>query len=179
MRPAILLSLLPLGACPQAPDTRNAADNGVLAAGPETAVAAVAQGDLPAGLAELAQASVPGMTIREAERKDRDGRTYYDIEGTRPDGSEVEIDVLVQPDGTLKAVEVQRDIDWASAPGPIRAVAAAKADAFTPQGVIESRQVAEGATIYEMFKPGEEDEPTMEVKWQGSKASVLTRRAIH
>lgn len=180
MRAATLFVLpLILAACSQGPEAGNTADNGVLAAGPETAIANVAQSDLPAGLPELVEATVPGMKIAEAERKEREGRVYYDVEGTRPDGSEVEIDVLQQPDGKLVAVEIQRDIAWATAPAEVRAAAAAKADAFTPERVIESRQVESGATLYELFKPGEKEEPAMEVKWQDGKAEVLTQRAIH
>lgn len=180
MRHAAALALpLIVIACSPAPDAANSADNGVLAAGPDTAITNVAQAELPPGLAALVEATVPGMKIGEAERKVREGRVYYDVEGTRADGSEVEIDVLQQPDGKLVAVEVQRDIASTSAPEPVRAAAAAKADAFTPERVIESRQVESGAILYELFKPGEKDEPAMEVKWQGGKATVLTERAIH
>lgn len=181
MRRAAMFTLsLTLAACSaEAPEAAKAVDNGVLAAGPETAIANVTDAQLPAGLAALVEATEPGMKIGATERKTREGRVYYDVEGTRADGSEIEIDVLQQPDGKLVAVEMQRDIDWATAPAPVRAAAAAKADAFTPGRVIESRQVEDGATIYELFKPGEKAEPAMEVKWQGGKAQVLTQRAIH
>ena len=183
-RPALLAAvpLLALAACSPGAESGNnaaAADNGVLAAGPETAISNVAAADLPAGLAELVEATVPGMTIAEAERKEREGRIYYDVEGTRPDGSEVEIDVLQGADGKLAAVEVQRDIDWATAPEPVRTAAAAKKDAFTPQSVIESRQVEGGETIYELFAPGNPKEPAMEVRWQNGKAEVLGERWAH
>lgn len=170
-----------LAACSPEAETGNAApaDNGVLPQGPETAIRNVAAAELPAGLAELVEATVPGMTIGEAERKEREGRIYYDVEGARPDGSEIEIDVLQGADGKLTAVEVQRDIDWATAPEPVRAAAAAKQDAFTPERVIESRQVEGGATIYELFAPGRKDEPAMEVRWQGGKAEVLGERWAH
>ncbi len=178
--PALIL-LAAATACSPTADTANgnAADNGVLAAGPETAVSNLATSDLPAGLAELVEATVPGMTITEAERKEREGRIYYDVEGTRPDGSEVEIDVLAGADGKLTAVEVQRDIDWATAPAPVRAAAAAKKDAFTPERVIESRQVEGGETIYELFALGKPKEPAMEVRWQDGKAEVLSERWAH
>lgn len=182
-RTAPLLALaIALAACsPTADTTNNAveADNGILSAGPETMIRNVSAVDLPAGLAELVEATVPGMTIVEAERKEREGRIYYDVEGTRPDGSEVEIDVLQAADGKLTAVEVQRDIDWAMAPAPVRAAAAAKKDAFAPERVIESRQVESGATIYELFAPGRKDEPAMEVRWQNDKADVLGERWAH
>lgn len=180
---APLLALaVTLAACSPASDNANnavEADNGVLSAGPATAISNVAATDLPAGLAELVETTVPGMTIAEAERKEREGRIYYDVEGARPDGSAVEIDVLQGADGKLTAVEVQRDIDWAAAPAPVRAAAAAKKDAFTPERVIESRQVDSGATIYELFAPGRKDEPAMEVRWQNDKAEVLGERWAH
>lgn len=184
--PALTLAAM-LAACSPAADTANnmagntatEAGNGMLDAGPETAIRNVATSDLPAGLAELVEATVPGMTIVEAERKERDGRVYFDVEGARADGSEVEIDVLQGADGKLTAVEVQRDIDWASAPAPVRDAAAAKKDAFVPERVIESRQVEDGAVIYELFAPGRKDEPAMEVRWQNGKAEVLSERAAH
>lgn len=179
--PALILATA-IGACSPGAETANnaaAADNGVLAAGPETVISNVAQAELPAGLAALVEATVPGMTIAEAERKEREGRIYYDVEGTRPDGSEVEIDVLQGPDGKLTAVEVQRDIDWATAPAAVRGAAAAKKDAFAPERVIESRQVDSGATIYELFAPGKPKEPAMEVRWQNGKAEVLGERWAH
>lgn len=174
----LALPLLALAACsPAGNDTAPA--NGTLPQGPATAISNVAAAELPAGVAELAEATVPGMKIEEAERKERDGRTYYDVEGTRPDGSEVEIDMLVQPDGSLKAVEVQRDIAWGHAPAAVRAAAAATADAFTPERVIESRQIEDGRTIYELFAPGKPGEPAMEIAWKDGKATLLTERAIH
>ena len=151
----------------------------MLPEGPETAISNVTQAELPPGLAALVEATVPGMTIAEAERKQREGRIYYDVEGTRPDGSEVEIDVLQGADGKLSAVEVQRDIDWATAPAAVRTAAASKKDAFIPERVIESRQVEGGATIYELFAPGRKDEPAMEVRWQNGKAEVLGERWAH
>lgn len=181
LSPALVV-LAALAACSPGAESGNnaaAADNGVLAAGPETAISNVAATDLPAGLAALVEATVPGMTIVEAERKEREGRVYYDVEGTKPDGSEVEIDVLAGADGKLTAVEVQRDIDWSTAPQPVRAAAAAKKDTFTPERVIESRQVEGGETIYELFAPGKPKEPAMEVRWQNGKAEVLGERWAH
>lgn len=178
--PALVLGAA-LAACSPTAESGNnaAADNGVLAAGPETVISNVAATELPAGLAALVEATVPGMTVTEAERKEREGRIYYDVEGTKADGSEIEIDVLQGADGKLSAVEVQRDIDWATAPEQVRAAAAAKKDAFTPERVIESRQVEGGETIYELFAPGKPKEPAMEVRWQNGKAEVLGERWAH
>lgn len=183
MRPtAPLLALVTLvAACSPAADNPNGgtADNGVLSDGPLTEISNVAETGLPKGLSALVETTVSGTTIVKVERKEREGRIYYDVEGTKPDGSEVEIDVLQGADGKLTAVEVQRDIAWPAAPAEVRAAAAAKKDAFTPERVIESRQVEGGETIYELFAPGKPKEPAMEVRWQNGKAEVLGERWAH
>ena len=155
----------------------NVASNGVLPAGPVTNAAEVAAADLPPALRELAEKSVPGIVIAEAERKEREGRIYYDIEGKRSDGSEVELDVLQEGSG-FKLVEIQRDIAWADAPAAAQSAARAQKGAFVPERVIESTQT-DGSVIYELFAPSRKDEPAMEVKMAGGKAEVLTRRWQH
>src|SRR3546814_9822698 len=70
------------------------------------------------------------IEIAEAERKERDGKIFFDVEGTRPDGSPVELD-LIEETGQYRVVEMQRDIAWADAPAPVRAAAGAAGDAFT------------------------------------------------
>lgn len=155
----------------------NAAGNGVLAAGPVTNVSNVASEALPGKLAALAEKHVPGITIDEAERKEREGRVYYDIEGRRLDGSLVELDVL-QEGANYKLVEIQRDIPWADAPAAAQAAAKAQKGAFVPERVIESTQT-DGTIIYELFAPGRKAEPAMEVRLAGGKAEVLTKRWEH
>ena len=155
----------------------HAAGNGLLAEGPVTNVTAVEGDSLPAPLRALAEKAVPGIVIAEAERKERDGRVYYDIEGQRPDGSEVELDVL-QDGQDYKVVEIQRDIDWADAPAAARAVAEAQKGTFAPERVIESTQT-DGSVIYELFAPNRKDEPAMEVRMANGKAEVLTERWQH
>lgn len=178
--PLLTLATL-VAACSPAADNASGgtAGNGVLSEGPATEISNVIAADLPDGLSALVETTVSGTTIVKVERKEREGRTYYDVEGTKPDGSEVEIDVLQGADGKLIAVEVQRDIDWSSAPAEVRTAAAAKKDAFTPERVIESRQVEGGETIYELFAPGKPKEPAMEVRWQDGKAEVLGERWAH
>lgn len=179
MRLVAIIAAATLAGCSGVVDAGNTADNGVLPAGAETAVTNVADNSLPAGLAELVEATVPGMKIGEVERKERAGRIYYDVEGTNTDGSEIEIDVLAGADGKLTAVEIQRDITWASAPAQVRTAAASKKDAFEPARVIESRQVEDGAVIYELFARGRTDEPAMEVRFHNGTASVLNERWAH
>lgn len=171
MKRITVTATLLLAACSAEPEP----SNGVLPQGPQTNVAAVDAGAIPADVRALAERTVPGMVVEEAERKERDGRTYWDVEGKRPDGSEVEIDML-DTAGRLSAVEIQRDVAWADVPA---AVSAAAKPPFVPGRVIESRQVEDGTTIYELFAPGRTDEPAMEVRWQDGKASVLTTRNPH
>lgn len=139
-----------------------------------TALAGPALADtVPADVAAAVKKAMPQMTISEAELKERDGRRYYDVEGTLPDGSEIELDMLQTSQG-WEVVEIQRDIAWASAPAPVRA-AAGRAE---PVRVIESRQT-DGTVIYELFAQGQPKDPALEVKWRDGKAELLTSRWPH
>lgn len=151
-----------------------APEKSVLADGPAAEISKVAAADLPAGVRDAVLARVPGMTIVEAERKARDGKIFFDVEGTRPDGSEVELD-LIEEAGKYRVVEMQRDIAWADAPAPVRAAAGAAADAFTPARVIESTQ-EDGTVVYELFAPDKPAEPAAEVNWKDGKAVLRTER---
>lgn len=165
-----------LAACSDAPATPDAG-NGVLAQGPETDISDVAAADLPQPLTALIQQTVPGMQVEEAERKEREGRVYYDVEGTRPDGSEVELDIM-EEGGAYRVVEIQRDIAFADAPQPVVQAARAAPGFFEPARVIESRQT-DGTIIYELFAPGRTDEPAMEVSLKDGQARLLTERWAH
>ncbi|RHW17799.1 hypothetical protein D1610_09800 [Sphingomonas gilva] len=149
----------------------------MLPPGPVTNASAVAGEAVPAEVRALAEQTVPGMTIAEAERKEREGRVYYDVEGTRPDGSEVELDMLEEK-GAFRVVEIQRDIAWSEAPAAAIAAARAAAGAFAPERVIESTQT-DGTVIYELFAPGRTDEPAMEVRMKDGKAELLGERWAH
>jgi hypothetical protein len=172
----LMLVVAACGCSPSGGD-QHAASNGVLPAGPATNSSSVAADALPAALRAVAEKSVPGMIITEAERKEREGRVYYDVEGRRPDGGEVELDVL-QDGANYKLVEIQRDIAWSDAPQAAQAAAKAQKGAFEPERVIESTQT-DGTIIYELFAPGRKAEPAMEVKMAGGKAEVLTQRWEH
>ena len=158
---------------PAQPETA-APEKSVLAEGPAAEISEVAAADLPPGVRDAVLARIPGMKIAEAERKERGGKIFYDVEGTRPDGSEVELD-LIEEAGAWRVVEMQRDIAWADAPAPVRAVAGAAADAFTPARVIESTQ-EDGTIVYELFAPGKTDEPAAEVNWKDGKAVLRAER---
>lgn len=166
----ILLGVTALGliACAQEPAKVEAPD----------ALEAVAAVDVPADVAAAAQAALPGFVIAAAERKERDGRVYYDLEGARADGSEAEIDMLQTPEG-WRAVEIQRDIAWADAPEAVRAAAAAAPGAFTPVRVIESTQTEDGAVIFELFANGRPEAPSMEVRVANGAVAVMTEANPH
>lgn len=151
--------------------------NGVLPTGPTTNISDVSTAALAPELSALVERTVPGMVVEEAERKEREGRVYYDVEGRRPDGSEVELDILQDATG-YRVVEIQRDIAWSAAPAAAIAAASAAPGAFTPERVIESTQT-DGSVIYELFAPGRTDEPAMEVRMQGGKGEVLGERWDH
>ena len=160
----------------EAPATPESAapEKSVLDDGPAAEIDEIAEADLPQGVRDAVLARVPGIKIAEAERKERDGKIFFDVEGMRPDGSPVELD-LIEEAGAFRVVEMQRDIAWADAPAPVRAAASAPDDAFTPARVIESTQ-EDGTIVYELFAPGKADEPAAEVNWKDGKAVLRTTR---
>ena len=169
----IMGAMLAVAGCGKA-EAPAAPEKSVLADGPAADIRAVAEAELPGGVRDAVLAKIPGMKIAESERKERDGKIFYDVEGTRPDGSAVELD-LIEEAGTYRVVEMQRDIAWTDAPAPVRTAAGAAADAFTPARVIESTQ-NDGAVVYELFAPGKADEPAAEVNWKDGKAVLRSER---
>jgi hypothetical protein len=133
--------------------------------------------ETPAGVRALAEGAAEGFVIREVQRKVRDGRTYYDVEGELPDGSELEFDILMTAAGP-EIVETQRDLDWSAVPEAVRAAADSAAPGLSPARVIESTQT-DGTVIFELFAPGAPSDPAMEVSWRGGVASVLEERWPH
>ena len=99
------------------------------------------------------------------------------MEGARPDGSEVELDVLNE-NGEYKVVEIQRDIPWSEAPEEARTAAASSSRPFEPVRVIESKQT-DGAVIYELFTEGAPEKPALEVRVVDGKAEVLKEEWPH
>jgi hypothetical protein len=138
-----------------------------------TLAASPALAQAPADVAAAVKKAMPQMKIVEAELKEREGRRYYDVEGTLPDGSEIELDLLQTPQG-WQVVEIQRDIAWNTAPAPVIA-AAGKAK---PVRVIESKQT-DGSIVYELFAAGKPATPSLEVMWKDGKAKVLTEAWPH
>ena len=146
-------------------------------AGIPTTVTGMDAANLPPGLMAVVTAEVPGMMVEEVERKEREGRVYFDVEGKRPDGSEVEMDIL-QEGSTYQVVEIQRDMAWSDAPAVARDAAAAGGLDFEPVRVIESRQT-DGSVIFELFAEGRPDKPSKEVRVKDGKAEVLAEEWKH
>lgn len=152
--------------------------------GARDAVAANGKTDVPLEQVPIevlaaARAARPGFTATEAESETRDGRRYFDVGGTLPDGSEVEFDIMEER-GRWRVVETQRDIAFAAAPEPVRRAAAGHDSAFVPSRVIESRQ-ADGLVIFELFGPrgGNPQGRKVEIRWDGRAAEVLRQEWAH
>lgn len=141
------------------------------ATAPETRITPTAASDLPEAVRAAVLAARPGMVIAEAELKEREGRRYYDVEGTL-NGQEIELDLLEEA-GAWRVVEIQRDIPWTDTPPPVRAAAEEARSGFTPVRVIESRQAEGDVVIYELFADGQPATPALEVKVEGDAVSIL------
>lgn len=169
--PAVALGLAGCGDRPEeAPPARQVATSGKVD---------VPLDRVPAEVIAAAVAAQPGFRPEQAQSEVRDGRNYFDLEGSLPDGSELEFDLLQRPEGWT-VVETQRDVDFAAAPEPVRA-ASQKADAdFKPVRVIESRQNG-GLVIYELFGPAPEGQQgrKVEIKYDGRSAELLTKEWAH
>ena len=140
----------------------------------------VALSDVPAAVIETVRAAQPDLQLAEASAERRDGRNYYDMEGTLPDGSELELDLL-EEDGSWRVVEIQRDIAPGDAPAPVRAVLEKAENGFAPARVIESRQAGEDLTIYEFYSSAPQGEAPrkLEIKFDGTKAELLVSEWAH
>lgn len=169
MKP-VLLALLALAACSAKGEGTQVSTSGKTE---------VPLGEVPAEVLAAAKAAQPSFTPSEAELETRDGRAYFDIGGTLADSSEVEFDIM-QEKGAWRVVETQRDIPFAAAPEPVRAAALAKEPGLEPTRVIESVQ-ADGLTIYELFaaQGANPQGRKLEVKWDGSRAELLTEEWAH
>ena len=83
-------------------------------------VTEVAPTDLPGPVQSAVSEAMPDMTVLEVLRKERGQRVYFDVEGERADGSEIELDVLYA-DGVAEVVEIQRDLPWTAVPADVQA----------------------------------------------------------
>ena len=146
-------------------------------AAPATAITPTAAADIPEAVRAAVLAARPGMSIVEAELKEREGRRYYDVEGT-VDGAEIELDLLETPQG-WRVVEIQRDIPWTAVPAGVSAAAGQARAAFVPVRVIESAQADGSAVIYELFAEGQPATPALEVSVKDGRTEVLKEAWPH
>jgi len=171
------VTICTLAALVAACDSKQSADETAAGPGIPTTVTEVAASDLPPDLLIAVTNAVPGIQITGAERKEREDRVYYDVEGKRADGTEVELDLL-QQGNRYSVVEIQRDIAWAEAPEAARTAAVTSGKAFEPVRVIESKQT-DGSVIYELFAEGAPTKPSLEVRIVDGKAEVLKEEWKH
>jgi hypothetical protein len=170
---AVFVLLTGCDAAEKSPELQASAEKPAIA----TTVTELDAKDLPSDLVSVVTNAVPGIQIDGAERKEREGRVYFDVEGKRSDGSEVELDVLQEGSG-YQIVEIQRDIAWSEAPEVARSAAAASEKAFEPVRVIESKQT-DDSVIYELFADGAPEKPSLEVRVAEGKAEVLKEEWMH
>jgi len=168
--PAILVSVYMLSACSE----KHHEGTKVNASGKEqTALEA-----LPDEVRAAALAARPRLDISEVEYETRDGNEYYDVGGTLPDGSEIELD-MTRIDGAWTVVEFQRDIGMGLVPGPVSEALAAAGAGWVPARIIESDQ-GDGTVIYEFFGPGDDGKQVKkEVKWADEQAELLVDEWQH
>ena len=168
----IALGAVALSACGKAQDTAVDSAPAAPPVAPATTSTATAADAIPAEVRAVVLASRPTMTITDATLKEREGRRYYDVEGTLPGGEEIELDLLETPEG-WKVVEIQRDLPWVDVPLSVKTVADGARKGFVPVRVIESVQAEGGETIYELFAEGQPATPALEVMVKDGKAEVL------
>ncbi len=133
---------------------------------------------VPAEVLAAARAAQPDLNLSEAEYETRDGNEYYDVGGTLPDGSELELDIT-RIDGVWTVVETQRDIDMETTPDAVSEALRGKAAGWSPDRIIESDQ-GDGVVIYEFYGKDDDGEDTkIEVKYEGGLAEVLVDEWLH
>lgn len=139
----------------------------------ETALDAV-----PAEVLAVAKAAQPELAVGEVEYETRDGNEYYDVGGTLPDGSELELD-MTMIDGVWTVVETQRDIGTDLLPAGVGDLLSGKFPEWQPDRIIESDQ-GDGVIIYEFFGKTETgDDTKIEIKWAQEQAELLVDEWVH
>ena len=134
--------------------------------------------DVPGEVLAAALAARPDLSIEAVEYETRDGNEYYDVGGTLPDGSELEIDMTLI-DGVWTPVEFQRDIGFDLLPRDVGNLLSEKFSGWQPDRIIESDQ-GDGTIIYEFFGKDDAGEATkIEIKWSEQQAELLLDEWVH
>lgn len=138
----------------------------------------VAIDDVPPAVLKAARDRRPDLQFTAAEKELRNGRVYFDVEGTDETGAEIELDIM-QDGEAWTVVEIQRDIALEAAPEPVRKALARNAPGVAPDRVIESDQ-GDGVIIYEFFdRAANGEESKYEVKFDSETAVFLTEEWAH
>ena len=133
---------------------------------------------VPTEVLAVARAARPDLELSSAEFETRDGKAYYDVGGTLPDGSEWELDIT-QLDGVWTVAEVQRNIGMDLVPDPVSGVLETKFPGWSPDRIIESDQ-GDGVVVYEFFGKDTDGEVTkVEVKLEEGHAELLIDEWVH
>jgi hypothetical protein len=162
------LGAIVLLACTEAEPTLNT---------PNVEITDVAVADLPDAVRSVVVAFRADFQALEIEKKVRDGRTYYDIEGQVEDGSELEFDVLMTETGP-EIVEIQRDLDFGNIPQRVQDLALETGGGSVPVRVIESVQT-DRTIIYEFFIEGQPADPAYEIRVEDGVPVLLDERWVH
>lgn len=137
------------------------------------------EAELPEAVRVAALTARPDLDIIETEYEERDGRSYYDVGGILPDGSELELDMMLD-DGEWIVVEVQRDIVMEALPAAVAGtLGSEELQGWAPDRIIESDQ-GDGVVIYEFFGDGADGERVKhEIRFEGGRAELLTEEWAH
>jgi hypothetical protein len=134
--------------------------------------------EIPPAVIKMLAERYPGFEIKEAETESKNGNSYMDIEGTLPDGKEIEFDLLLDKN-EWRIVEIQRDLSLNTTPRSVVDALFETAPDFTIDRIIESDQGG-GVIIYEFYST-QKNQKTLkkEVKLENGKAEVLKQEWSH
>ena len=136
------------------------------------------EAELPDEVRAAALAARPDLDITETEYEEREGRRYFDVGGVLPDGSELELDMMLDG-GEWIVVEVQRDIGFDALPAVVAETLGSELPDWRPDRIIESDQ-GDGVVIYEFF--GEAPDGTRvkhEIRFAAGEAELLIEEWAH
>lgn len=133
--------------------------------------------DIPEAVLSVVMKAQPDFKVKEAEKELKHGKTYFDIEGEKADGSEVEFDLLLV-DNVWKIMEEQRDVRFSECPNEVQ-LAYKTNSQMTPKRIIESKQ-STGEVIYEFYSvDAKGKEAKSEIKFHQGKAEFLAKEWAH
>lgn len=126
---------------------------------------------VPEEVLSAALAARPELVITETELITRGGNEYYDVGGTLPDGSEIELD-MTRIDGAWTVVSFQRDIGIDLVPEDVVAALSEGVPGWLPTRIIESDK-GNGTIIYEFFAEADDGERVRHnVRWTDGAAEL-------